>query len=478
MCMFLYRFTLVVLSMVLFSCGGEGTATPINTSTTLSVNPANIQFSSEDHSAQVDITTNSTWSLLVNSDWLTLTPTSGNNNATISITPSNNSSSQMREVTVNIKAGTMSKSLTVFQEGKSPNTPVLPADSTGMRAIDSVAFSQLLGYGFNIGNSLEAIGGETAWGNPLITQSLMDAIKAAGFNSIRLPVAWSQFSDRDNYIIKTQWLDRVKEVVDYAYNSKLVVVMNMHWDGGWMQPTYATQDKVNQRIDAMWTQIAVYFRDYDDHLLFAGTNEVMVEGDYGTPTEEYYTVQNSFNQRFIDTVRATGGRNVYRHLVVQGFNTNIDYTVAFVAMPSDITVNRLMMEVHFYDPFNFTLNENSTLTQWGANAYDASKIEDWANEAFIDAQFEKMQRHFIEKGIGVILGEYGAISRTEDPEHEVFRRDWNYYVTDSAMRHKLAPFYWDNGSTNNHGMGLFNRITGEQVYPEIIEVISGPVTGQ
>src|SRR5690606_33567511 len=175
--------------------------------------------------------------------------------------------------------------------------------------------------------SLEAIGGETAWRNPLVTQQLINSVKAAGFDTLRVPVACSKFSDAENFVIESSWMDRVEEVLNYGLNADMYVIVNIYWYIGCMQPTYAQQNYVNNRLAIMWEQIANRFRDYDDRLLFAGTNEVMVEGDYGTPTEEYYTVQNSFNQTFVTTVRATGGRNATRHLVVQGFNTNIDHTV-------------------------------------------------------------------------------------------------------------------------------------------------------
>jgi endoglucanase len=205
-------------------------------------------------------------------------------------------------------------------------------DSTGMSNLNSYEFSKKFGRGWNLGNSLEAIGGETAWGNPKTTQRLIDSIKAAGFNSIRIPVAWSRFSDAPTYTIDTNWLARVEEVVNYALNDSMYIIMNEHWDGGWLQPTYAEQEANNERLAAMWQQIAVHFRDYDDHLIFAGTNEVLFDDNYGAPSVEYYTVQNGFNQVFVNTVRSTGGRNVYRYLAVQGFNTNIDYTVSYFSM--------------------------------------------------------------------------------------------------------------------------------------------------
>ncbi len=266
-------------------------------------------------------------------------------------------------------------------------------------------------------------------------------------------------------------MNRVEEVVNYALNADMYVIMNIHWDNGWMQPTYVEQDYVNNRLAVMWTQIATHFRDYDERLLFAGTNEVMVDGDYGTPTVEYYTVQNSFNQTFVDTVRATGGGNADRYLVVQGFNTNIDHAVNYAEIPSDTINDRLMMEVHYYDPYNFTLNESSSITQWGSIATDSNATETWANESYTDAQFQKMTSNFVDQGVGVILGEYGVISRPSVTDHEIYRVYWNEYITQSAIDHGIVPVYWDNGYSGEHGMAIFDRNNGNSLYPDIIEAL-------
>ena len=346
-------------------------------------------------------------------------------------------------------------------------------DSSGMSSLNSYEFSKKFGRGWNLGNSLEAIGGETAWGNPVTTQRLIDSVKSAGFNSIRIPVAWSKFSDEPAYTIDPSWLARVEEVVNYALNDSMYVILNEHWDGGWLQPTYAEQEAGNERLAAMWHQIAVHFRDYDDHLIFAGTNEVMVDGDYGPPTVEYYTVQNGYNQVFVNTVRSTGGRNIYRYLAVQGFNTNIDYTASYFSMPVDVVNKRLIVEVHYYDPYNFTLNTGSTLYVWGD---DAPGSEAWANESHADSQFQKMKTSFIDNNYGVILGEYSAMARLDlgdvlNEIHALYRRYWTKYITWSIVKHGLVPFYWDSGFTGNHASGIFNRSTGEHAYPGIIKAI-------
>ncbi len=356
-------------------------------------------------------------------------------------------------------------------------------DHTGMRYLTSAELSKEMIPGWNVGNSLEAItpthlrGDETAWGNPKITQRLIDSIKAAGFNSIRIPVAWSDFTDTTNYTIDTTWLNRVEEVVNYVLKDSLYAIINEHWDDGWIIPTYAKQEYVNNRLAAMWKQIAVHFRDYNDHLLFAGTNEVMYPGDYGIPKKEYYTVQNSYNQTFVNTVRSTGGRNYYRYLLVQGFNTNIDHTNNYFVMPADIEDKRLMVEVHYYDPWEFTIRGDNTITQWGKYVTDPKKTVSYANESYADGQFKKMKTKFVDKGYAVILGEYGAMARinlgsiTLNDEYARFRQYYTAYITGSIFKHGLIPFYWDNGGTVNYGMGIFNRSTGTKAYPDIVKAI-------
>lgn len=327
-----------------------------------------------------------------------------------------------------------------------------------------------MGVGWNLGNSLEAMGpgNETAWGNPVVTQQLINSVKAAGFDTIRIPVAWSSFSNQASYTIDPAWLNRVEEVVNYALNADMYVIMNEHWDGGWLNhPFYNQQTALNNRLSVMWTQIANHFQSYDNRLLFAGTNEVMNEGDYGTPTQEYVDVQNSFNQTFVNAVRATGGNNATRYLVVQGFNTNIGHTVNFAEIPSDSASNRLFMEVHYYDPYNFTLNATSSVTEWPSTA------ESWANESWVDSQMQLMKTNFIDQGVAVILGEYGVVSRQSVSGFEASRIRWNQYITQSAVDHGIVPVYWDNGFTGNEGMGLFDRNTGNEVYPDIINALVG-----
>ncbi|MGM9486587.1 glycoside hydrolase family 5 protein [Ideonella sp. YS5] len=338
------------------------------------------------------------------------------------------------------------------------------ASTGGMRELTSVQLSKEMVPGINLGNTLEAIPNETAWGQPVPTQALMDAYRAAGFKSVRLPIAWSQYADAQHRI-SPQWMAHVKEVVGYARKAGLYVVINVHWDGGWMDhPTYDQQAAINGRLATLWTQIATAFKDQDDHLLFAGTNEVGMPNTSGLPKPEWAAVQNSFNQTFVDTVRATGGHNARRHLVVQGYFTNIDNTVAINTVPKDSVPNRLFMEVHYYDPYNFTLNGDSQVWQWGSIATDASATETWANEPWADSQFQKMKTAFVDQGVGVIVGEYGAYVKRQFPGMAAYRRHWAQVVTRSIVQHGLVPMWWDAGE-------LIDRGTGMQKLPDVIGAI-------
>lgn len=330
--------------------------------------------------------------------------------------------------------------------------------------------------GINLGNTMEVIpwnyhgtqltaSAETAWGAPEVNQAIFNAYKSAGFKSVRIPVAWTEYSDANNDITPF-WLARVKQVVDYARNAGLYVMINIHWDGGWMnQTTYAHQPTVQAKITKFWTQIANTFKDYDDHLLFAGLNEVGQDGSSGVPTAEYCAVQNSYNQAFVNAVRATGGNNATRFLVVQAYWTNTDYAVSCNAtMPSDTVSHRLAMEVHYYSPYDFALNGNSNIWQWGKIATDPSATETWANESYVDSVFQQMKTTFIDKGVPVIVGEYGAYLKHNYPGMSTYRNYWAQYVTKSMYQHGAVPMWWDTGE-------LFDRTTGAQKVPDTISAI-------
>lgn len=378
------------------------------------------------------------------------------------------------------KSTTYKDTISVVQAGVDST---ITADKTGM-TMDAVTLAGKMGIGWNLGNSLESCSSstsasETSWGNPKATQALIDSVKAAGFKTIRIPCAWSGYiEDTTNYRIKDAWLARVKEVVDYCINDGLYVIVNSHWDGGWLEnnPTYARQKAVNAKQNAIWRQIATYFRDYDEHLMFAGTNEVHVADNYNAPTAENSIVQKTFNQTFVDAVRSTGGKNTYRNLIVQAYNTNIAYAQNYLTMPTDATSNRLMVEVHFYDPYDFALQTSSGYkTQWG-QYFVGGDISTWGQESWVIEAFGMMKSKFVDNHIPVVLGEFGAILRTDlstdaESKHVRARNYYLNYVTKQALTDGLIPVYWDNGATGNNGFGLFMRNTGAVAHADAISAI-------
>ena len=318
----------------------------------------------------------------------------------------------------------------------------------------AVELSGHIKLGWNAGNTLEAIGGETAWGNPLITQALIDKVKALGFDAVRLPCAWDQNADPTTAKISDVWLNRVKEVVQYCMNADLYVLLNIHWDGGWLERHVdaTSKDTVIPKQKAFWEQIATTMRDFDERLMFASANEPSVD------TAAQMDVLLAYHQTFIDAVRSTGGKNAYRILVVQGPSTDTEKTVSFwKTMPTDPAANRLMFEVHFYSPFQFTLLDSDQ--SWGKMFYywgkdHLSTIEPDRNathsdEAFVDQQLLAMKQQFIGNGIPVILGEYGCMRRTNPMDlatHNAAVTYWMKYITQRALANGIMPFVFDAGS--------------------------------
>ncbi|MGD8780191.1 MAG: cellulase family glycosylhydrolase [Ignavibacteria bacterium] len=327
--------------------------------------------------------------------------------------------------------------------------------------------------GWNIGNSLEVPTGETDWGNPKVDQELINAVSDAGFNTIRIPCAWDSYADQSNLEIDANWLERVKEVVDYCYANDMYIILNCHWDGGWLENnvTESAQDSVNEKQEAYWTQIAEYFKDYDEHLLFAGTNEPNVDN------ATQMSVLLTYLQTFIDAVRVTGGNNSSRVLVFQGPSTDIDKTDQLMTtLPTDQIENRLMAEIHYYTPWNFCGLEDDA--SWGNMFYfwgqdyhsttNTNRNATWGEEDAVESYFQKMKTKFVDNGIPVILGEYGAIKRLsltgDDLELHIASREYYYnYVTNAAVRYGMIPIYWDNGWDGDNGFALFDRDNGDIV---------------
>lgn len=408
-------------------------------------------------------------------EWITLKSTSTDKKTQV-FTIAENSTNITRTGLIIYASEDLKDTIKVVQTGKNLS---IPADATGMSSTATELVKKMK-LGLNIGNTMEATGGETGWGNPLITNNLIKAIKLNGFNAIRLPVAWNQYADQTTSIIKSSWLARVKQVVQYCVDNDMYVIVNIHWDGGWLEENCIETKKVenNAKQKAFWEQIALTLRDYDEHVLFASANEPNVKD------ATQMSVLLSYHQTFIDAVRSTGGKNAYRVVIVQGPSTDIEKTNQIMTtLPTDKVANRMMAEVHYYTPWNFCGMEKDEsygkmFYYWGAGNHsttDAARNPTWGEEATVDANFALMKKQFVDKGIPVVIGEFGASRRdgltgNALKLHLASRAYYFKYVTKQAVANGFLPFFWDTG-------GLINRnnytVADQQALDGLIQGANG-----
>lgn len=333
-------------------------------------------------------------------------------------------------------------------------------DSEEEKEITALEVAKLMGNGINLGNTMEAYGHltlgvdaepsayETLWGQPVTTKEMLIAMKDAGFDSIRIPVAWTNAIDYESgdYTIKKAYMDRVEEIVNYALDAGMYVVINEHWDGGWWgmfgSANSETREKAMELYVSMWSQIAERFQDYSDKLIFESGNEelgsrlndVDVSKDSGTLTEdERYETTNKINQTFVDTIRGSGGNNPKRFLLIAGYDTNIMATLdSRFQMPKDSIDNRLLVSVHYYDPWSYAGSED--LASWGSESEYKSQNDVLA----------KMTR-FTDQGYGVIIGEYGVLP-TKDGTIKENTTDFTRNILDNCDLYGYVPMLWDTSS--------------------------------
>lgn len=340
----------------------------------------------------------------------------------------------------------------------------------GLTALEA---TRLMGNGINLGNTLEAcdnnvgiktnapLSYETYWGQPKTTQAMIDGMKAAGFDTIRIPVAWMTNATHlyeGDYTIDAGYMDRVEEVVRYARKAGMYVIINDHWDGGWYgmfgSESAETRALAMEAYKGMWQQIAERFRDYSDYLIFESANEELGgRFDENSPLycsdsvvtyltdDERYALTNEINQTFVDVVRATGGNNATRFLLIAGYSTNIDQTCDDrFQMPKDTADSKLMVSVHYYDPWSYCgASSAASATKWG-------KVSDYE---YLDQQLAKMTK-FIEAGYGVVIGEYGALPGSDGLKDNTLA--YHTAFLDACTKYNLTNCLWDCS-------GLYKRVS-------------------
>lgn len=361
---------------------------------------------------------------------------------------------------------------------------IMTVDDGVMRTeLTSVELTHLMGNGINLGNTMEACNNntghvtddttyyETMWGCPVTTQEMISAMKAAGFNTLRLPVAWmtnaTDLATKGDYTISEEYFNRVEEIMNYCFNEGMYVVLNDHWDGGWYgmfgSEDESTRELAMEAYKSMWTQISNRYAEYSDYLIFEGANEeIGARFDENSPIycsdstdsylseDETFELANEINQVFVDTVRATGGNNAERFLLIPGYGTEITRTIddRFV-MPTDTAKNKLLISVHYYEPSGFCIFES--ISNWGTKAHYTTMIEN----------LDKMGQ-FVADGYGVVIGECGAIVIV-DNELKEGALDWTEFFLDNCDSWGYCPILWDTNSA-------FDRKNGEFKFDDLAQI--------
>lgn len=364
--------------------------------------------------------------------------------------------------TTKTKANTNNKGDDESGSGTVASVDVDTPSSEEVNAMTSAEIVEDIRVGWNLGNSLDSYDTgtsdtETGWGNPKTTRAMIEAVQDAGFNAVRIPVTWGEHMSDDG-TIEDEWMARVKEVVDYAYDCGLYVILNVHHDDYiWLTPTNADYESDRAILTHIWEQIAAEFAEYDHRLIFEGMNEPRVVGsaeEWTGGTQESRDVINRLFQAFVDTVRAAGGQNEGRTLIVSSYAQSIEKdAVNAIVVPDD---DHIIVSIHSYAPWDFCGDENDD-ADWGTDA----------DRAQLDANFQFLADTFINKGVPVIIDEFGAVNKNNTSD----RAAWYHYYISTAKSYGIKCFVWDNGTTDSSGFGLLDRENCTWFYPEIVESI-------
>lgn len=357
---------------------------------------------------------------------------------------------------------------------------------------DSEAFTFVknMKTGWNLGNTLEAYNGdwppaneldtEICWGNPVTTKEMIDEIKAAGFETIRIPITWQGHvtqAEDGSLTVSEVWLARVKEVVDYAVANDMYVIINTHHDVDAETGYYPNSENYESSeyfLSTVWKAMAETFIDYDEKLIFESLNEPRLVGsnyewyfkESAPECQDAAECINRLNQTFVDVVRATGGNNAQRYLMVPGYDASIDGAMTdYYRLPTDTAENKLIVSVHAYTPYNFALQSPGE-----SGSTDRFFIDVASSTKDIDYLMNSLYDKFVSQGIPVVIGEYGARDKDFNIQD---RLDYHVYYIASARARGISCCVWDNNAFAGTGenFGLFRRAAGSWLYPEIVEAI-------
>ncbi len=339
------------------------------------------------------------------------------------------------------------------------------AHQNKIRDIPSAELVTEIKIGWNLGNTLDATGGkglntESSWGNPATTKEMIDTVRKAGFNILRIPTTWEKhLGPALDYVIDAGWLDRVQEVVDYAMDNEMFAILNLHHEE-WYSPSLSNAEAAKDILTKVWKQIAERFENYDEYLIFEGMNEPRVKGgtnEWSGGLPEQREVLDQLNAAFVETIRSTGGNNPLRHLMIPTYAASSHMNALDLVVPED---DKIIISIHAYTPYDFALNTAGT-SEWSLdNARDTGEIDHLMNNLY---------NTFLKKDIPVIIGEFGAIHKN----NKEIRVAWAEYYIKRAAEKGIPCIWWDNGGLLGGGevFGLLDRRNLTWKYPEVVEAL-------
>ena len=455
----------------------------------LTVNPTTVAFDRYGGEMTVTVTSSEQPTVSTSTAWCGVQAGSigSNRETTVTISAAANATTSSRSGSVTISCGKESVTVNLTEEAYSVST----ASTT---ALTPEQVFNAMGPGWNMGNHMDAINngvaGETIWGNAKCTQATFDNVKKAGFKAVRICTTWTgHIGEAPAYRLEDKWLERVADIVGYAEKAGLVAIVNTHHDETyWLDISKAynnnTQnEKVKDEIFCVWTQIARRFADKGEWLVFESFNEIQ-DGGWGWSAafqanpDVQYKVLNDWNQVFVNAVRGAGGNNATRWLGIPGYAASPGFTITGLVLPKDYTnANRLMVAVHDYDPYNYTLN-TPLVRQWGHTAEKDKRCSDYDEEGVV-AVFDNLKKAYLDKNIPVYLGEMGC-SRHADEDFAYQQYYMEYFCKAAADR--LLPMYlWDNGATGvgpekhgyfDHGTGAFVDAKAENLIGIMVKAVT------
>jgi len=473
-----YIFLLLNFLVFIFFCISCNKKNEDSSSPYISINIDNcdesgvVRISSGATELLVRITCNRSWTVDGSTGWCNVSPASGKGISqagsveTVKINIGENPNPEVRKINLIFLSSGIQKEISIWQAGN-----VAEGTESWETAIETVENMRI---GWNLGNTLDSHGEwiaintpgrpsdyETAWGNPVTTQEMINKFKQAGFNVIRVPVTWYQHIDESGKVDEI-WMQRVEEVVTYVLNAGMYCILNVHHDTGaskqtWLKADWDMYPDIKQRFRYLWQQIATRFNKYDDHLIFEAYNEILDKNNSWNESKDHlsYKAANTLLQDFVDVVRATGGNNTRRNLCVNTYAaSHRENNLANFELPKDMTENHLMVQFHDYSPYKFALDKDDPKVDF--NEQDAAEIA---------LTMKRMYDFFCSKHIPVVLGEFAATDKNNMPE----RVKHAACVVREASRYGIVCIHW---------MGLLDRRTMLWNEPEIVDAMFDNLPGK